>query len=254
LMLATQNYTAAVPRSLDDYRDQFDTTRRLADAIRSQTEVEVKCVVAPYPIDLVHAAPLIGLSAAVALQEEALELAGREVREQRAVALGEVGTPHFPVGEDIQAACNRVLDYAFSVARGADCPVVVHSAELDGPGYRSLAERGSRAGVRPGRIVKHYARSALPAAERSGIVPSYLARRTLVDQVTEGDGPWFLETDFLDDPARPGAVLDLATVPRRALAIASKGPDAAERLQIPFVASFREVYGWTPEVSGPRVP
>ena len=60
--------------------------------------------------------------------------------------------------------------------------------------------------------------------------------------------PWFLETDFLDDPARPGAVLDLATVPRRALAIAEAAPDGAERLRIPFVESVQKVYGWRPEV------
>jgi TatD-related deoxyribonuclease len=248
LVLATQNYTGTIPRSIEEYRDQFDTTFQLARAIRSDTGVEVRCVVAPYPIDLVHAAPLIGVGKALDLQRAALDLAGRFVREGEAVALGEVGTPHFPVEEELRTACESALDHAFEVARDADCPAVVHSADLDSAGYRDLAARAARARLAPGRVVKHYARSLVPRPDRAGIVPSFLARRELVNEVLEQEGPWFLETDFLDDPARPGAVLDLATVPRRAVAISERGAEAIERLRIPFVESFRTVYGWSPQV------
>jgi TatD-related deoxyribonuclease len=248
LVLATQNYSGTVPRSIEEYRDQFDTTFRLARAIQADTGVEVRCVVAPYPIDLVHAAPLLGVDAALALQRSALDLAGRFVREGAAVALGEVGTPHFPVEEELRLACESALDHAFAVAREVGCPAVVHSADLDAPGYAALAAQAARAGLAAGRVVKHYARSFVPAEGRSGVVPSFLARRDLVNQVLDQDGPWFLETDFLDDPARPGAVLDLATIPRRAVAIAERGAQAVERLWVPFVTSFQTVYGWRPEV------
>jgi len=183
LVLATQNYSGRVPRSIEEYRDQFDTTFRLARAIRAETSVDVRCVVAPYPIDLVHAAPLLGVGPALDLQRAALELAGRLVREGEAVALGEVGTPHFPVEEQIRIACESALDHAFSVAREAGCPAVVHSADLDAEGYRGLSARAVRAGLPPGRVVKHYARSRLPREDRAGVVPSFLARRDLVNEV-----------------------------------------------------------------------
>jgi TatD-related deoxyribonuclease len=248
LLLATQNYTSAVPRSIEEYRDQFDTTFRLARSIRADTGVEVRCVVAPYPIDLVHAAPLLGIGPALDLQRNALDLAGRFVREREAVALGEVGTPHFPVDEALRVACESALDHALSVARDVDCPAVVHSTDLDAEGYAGLAARAAHAGLPAGRVVKHYARSLVPREDRAGVVPSFLARRELVNQVLDEKGPWFLETDFLDDRTRPGAVLDLATVPRRAAAIAERGPEATERLRIPFVESFASVYGWRPEM------
>ncbi len=79
LILATQNYTGTVPRRIEDYRDQFDITFRLAQSIRTETGVDVRCVVGPYPIDLVHAAPILGVEAALALQREAADLAGRFV-------------------------------------------------------------------------------------------------------------------------------------------------------------------------------
>jgi TatD-related deoxyribonuclease len=254
LFLATQNYSTEVPRRLEDYREQFETTATLATKIRGEVGVQVYVVVAPYPIDLVHSAGTLGLGAALELQRQALDLAGRMVREHRAVALGEVGFPHFEVPAEVMEAAGTAFDHALAVAREADCPVVVHSADLTSEGYADLARRGARAGLPAHRIVKHYARTRLSLSERAEIPASYLARRELVRAVTGDPGPWFLETDFLDDPARPGAVLDLATVPRRARAIAEASHDGAERLQVPFVKSIRDVYGWAPQVTSGSVP
>jgi TatD-related deoxyribonuclease len=248
LFLATQNYEAVVPRSVEAYERQFVTTEHLAQRVRAETGVVAYPVIAPYPIDLVDAVPALGVVAATDLHCAALDLAGRWVREQRAVALGEVGRPHFPVEGEVARAAEEVLDHAFSVAKDSDCPVVVHAAELTSPDLAELSERARRVGLPAERVIKHYSRTRLLPADRHGTVPSYLARRELVRDVLGDPGPWFLETDFLDDPRRPGAVLDLATVPRRALAIAEGGPSGGEALWVPFVDSIERVYGWRPEL------
>ena len=250
LFLATQQYGPGTPRSVDEYRDQFERTIALARRVREEAAVEVYCVVAPYPVDLVRLAPEIGLAEAVRVQEAALDLAGRWVGDQRVVALGEVGRPHFAVEGPIRDAAERVFGHALEVARDAACPVVVHCEDLDAAGYRSLAEAAARCAFPVTRLVKHYARSIVPPAERAGVVPSYVARRELARESLATDGPWFWETDFLDDPGRPGAVLDLATIPRRAAEVAGRGADASEALRIPFERSIRAVYGFTPSVAG----
>jgi TatD-related deoxyribonuclease len=247
LFLTTQNYEPTVPRSLEDYVRQYETTERLAKQIMDETGVEVYSVIAPYPVDLIGAGEALGLPVALELHRAALDLAGTWVREHRAVALGEVGRAHFPVPAEVAESIDEAFRHAFEVARDVGCPLVVHSADLDSNGFRELSERAREVGLPPERVVKHFARSRLPPGERSGIVPSYLARRELVRQVQDDPGPWFFETDFLDDPARPGAVLDLATVPRRALAVSSE-PGGADRLFVPFVESIEKVYGWRPEV------
>ena len=211
-------------------------------------------VLAPYPIDLVNATPILGAEAALEVHRSALDLAGAWVREGRAVALGEVGRAHFPVSEEVRQIIERGFRHAFEVSRDVGCPLIVHSADLDAEGFRGLAELARQVGVPPERVVKHYARSRVPLEERGGIVPSYLARRELVAQVKTDPGPWFLETDFLDDPARPGAVLDLATVPRRALALAEQLADGEARLAVPFVESIAKVYGLHLEVADRGVP
>ncbi|HTT15969.1 MAG TPA: TatD family hydrolase [Thermoplasmata archaeon] len=245
LFLATQNYDARVPTDLEGYRRQFELTERLARRSREECGVEVYLVVAPYPIDLLAAAESLGLEPALALQRAALDLAGRWVRERRAVAIGEVGWPHFAVESGVAAASRSAFQHALEVAREAGCPAVVHGPDLDAAGWRGLGDDARRAGLEPGRVIKHYARSPRPPGTE--VVASYLAQRELVTRVLEEPGPWFLETDFLDDPRRPGAVLDLATVPRRARALAERGPSFVERLRVPFLDSVERVYGLRPE-------
>jgi TatD-related deoxyribonuclease len=249
LFLATQNYARRPLTTVDDYRDQFETTETLARRVREEAGVVVYPVVAPYPIDLVEAIPALGIPAALALHREALDLAGLWVREKRAVALGEVGRPHFPVEAAIEEAATEAFHHALTVARDVGCPVIVHSADLDPSGYRRIAEEAVRAGLPVTKVVKHYARARVLPGGSAGIVPSYLARRELAREVSDDPAAWFLETDFLDDPSRPGAVLDLETVPRRARALAERSEDAGERLWVPFVESIERVYGWRPEVS-----
>ena len=248
LFLATQNYHPGAPTTLADYAAQFDTTESLAEQIHRETGVVVYPVLAPYPVDLIGAARTIGLQEAASLQESALDLAGRRIEEGRAVALGEVGRPHFPVAAEVQESADGVFRRALEVARDVGCPAVVHCADLDATGYQELAAFTSRSGFPLGRLIKHYARSAVSPQERAGIVPSYLARSELVMEVSTEPGPWFLETDFLDDPRRPGAVLDLATVPRRAKKLIETDPSAVDRLRTPFESSVATVYGFTPTV------
>jgi TatD-related deoxyribonuclease len=248
LFLATQNYEPEVPRDVEAYRRQFETTERLAREVLAATGVRAYVVVAPYPVDLVRAAGSLGLEPALDLQRRAMDLAGTWVRERRAVAVGEVGWPHFPLEASLEAAARTVFRYALETAHDVGCPAIVHSPDLDPSGWQALDEEGRRCGVPPQHLVKHYARSRREPSLGPGAVPSYLAKRELVNEVLGDRGPWFLETDYLDDPRRPGAVLDLATVPRRAAGIAGRGPGDAERLAVPFVQSVQEVYGLRPEL------
>jgi TatD-related deoxyribonuclease len=248
LFLATQNYEPSVPTDLDTYRRQFEITEGLARSVREACGVVVYVVVAPYPVDLVRAAERLGVAAALELHRRALDLAGQWVREHRAVALGEVGWPHFPIPPEVEEAVRSAFRHALEVARDVGCPAVVHSPDLDDAGWRELEKEAARCGLPARAVVKHYARARLDPTIGVGVVPSYVARRELVNAVVADPAPWFLETDFLDDPARPGAVLDLATVPRRAAAIARRSPSEAERLVVPFVRSVEQVYGITPEL------
>ncbi len=248
LFLATQNYAPDVPTTLAGYEAQFRTTVDLGTAIEREAGLRVYPVIAPYPVDLLRQAETLGAPAATELQGEALELAGRWIEEQRAVALGEVGRPHFPVPPELGEAVESVLRTALEVGRDVGCPVLVHAEELTADGFRDLVAFAARASFPVGRLIKHYHRTVLSSEEYHGMVPSYLARRETVARALPTAGPWFLETDFLDDPTRPGAVLDLATVPRRVTTDLAAHPEHQDAWRVPFQTSVTRVYGFTPEV------
>jgi TatD-related deoxyribonuclease len=247
LFLTTHNWNHRPLHTVEDYRAQFESIEELGRRIRTETLVGSSLVVAPYPVDLLTTADAVGLAKAVEVQMQGLDLAGRWVREHRAVAIGEVGWPHFPIPEDRGLAARQVFHHALEVAHDVGCPAVVHCEDLTPEGYRALSEEAKGVGLPPERVVKHYARSYVTPIDRCGVTPSFLARKEGVAAALNDDGPWFLETDFLDDPRRPGAVLDIATVPRRAVAIARDHPDQLDRLRVPFVESVRRLYGFTPE-------
>ncbi|MGA7922894.1 MAG: TatD family hydrolase [Thermoplasmata archaeon] len=254
LFLTTQGYVPDVPLRLEGYQDQFEITERLAQTIEREVGIEVLCVIAPYPVDFLTQRERLGTVAAMELQEAALDLAGRWVHDQRAIALGEVGRPHFAVSAEVMESSEALFRHALEVARDVGCPAVVHCEDLTPEGYQGVARLAAQVGFPVQRLVKHYARTIVPPDERYGVVPSFLARRDLTRISLTLPGPWFWETDFLDDPSRPGAVLDLATVPRRATQALSEDPAAAELLRVPFQESVRAVYGFTPERPDPPPP
>ncbi|MFZ0830920.1 MAG: TatD family hydrolase [Thermoplasmata archaeon] len=246
LFLTTHNWDHRPLRSVADYQAQFESIEQLGHRIRSETPVTTSLVVAPYPVDLLGLADALGLAKAVEIQMQGLDLAGQWVRDHRAVALGEVGWPHFAIAEDRGTAARGIFRHALEVAHDVGCPAVVHCEDLTPEGYQSLSEVARATGLAADRVVKHYARTFVPATARSGVTPSFLAKKECVAAALDDRGPWFLETDFLDDPRRPGAVLDIATVPRRAAQIARDHPGLLDRLRIPFVESVQKLYGFTP--------
>jgi TatD-related deoxyribonuclease len=252
LFLATQNYLNRGPDSIEDYRAQFETTLSIARTVERETGVRVFPVLAPYPVDMLGQAERHSLAAAVEIQVGALELAGRYVRERKAVALGEVGRAHFPVSPEATAAQAEVLAAAIRVARESGCPLVLHTEDLDEHGYEELSALAAKGSLPLNHVVKHYARTYLPAVQRHGVIPSFLAKRETVVAALSDPSTWFLETDYLADPERPGAVLALDTVPRRVEWLRRTQPELVERLRIPFVEAPRKVYGL--ELTVPKRP
>jgi TatD-related deoxyribonuclease len=85
-------------------------------------------------------------------------------------------------------------------------------------------------------VVKHYA-----AGRIEGPVPSVMSEKDRLTEAAEGDHPFLMETDFVDDPDRPGAVLGPKTVPRRVRWLLEEGH--AEAVRRAHVETPADVYG-----------
>jgi TatD-related deoxyribonuclease len=217
----------------EDYGPAYEKTLRMADAVRGATAVQVFVALGPYPVDFLHLRESLGLAAAMDAMRKGIDLAAAHIAEQKAVAFGEIGRPHFPVDAETVAACNVLLGYAMARANELGCAVVLHTEDPTRETFAELARIAANARLDPGRVVKHHSTPLTRPEDTHGLVPSILAKEDLVVEALRGKPRFLLETDYIDDPRRPGAVLGPATVPKKTRAWIDKGllaQDAAWRI------------------------
>jgi TatD-related deoxyribonuclease len=192
---------------------------------------------------LLGLAERFGLARGVEIMKGGMEEAQKAVLEGQAVAIGEIGRPHFPVPAEIWDASNEIMGYGMELAREASCPVVLHTESSDPTIMLELAQRADRAGLRREKVVKHYSPPLVREDENHGLFPSVLASKPAVNEaLTKGDR-FVLETDFLDEPSRPGAVMNINTVPKRTKALVASGVLTEERAMRIHKDNPERIYG-----------
>ncbi|WP_418279897.1 TatD family hydrolase [Halorubrum sp. DTA98] len=148
-----------------------------------------------------------------------LDVAAEFVSAGRALAL-KSGRPHYEVTDAVWDASNEVMAHAFARATDLDCAVQLHTEASED--LTDVAEAAVDAGLDPGRVVKHYA-----AGRLAGPIPSVMSETDRLIRAAESGEPFLMETDFVDDPDKPGAVLGPKTVPRRVRWLLAEGYDDA---------------------------
>ncbi len=225
-----------------DFEKAYGVTLGLARSAR-HLGVEVQVALGPHPVELLALEKARGLPAAVEAMRSGMEAAVAHVEEGEAVALGEIGRPHFPVGEVQWEASNDLMAYGMELARQVGCPVILHTEEATPEVYQDLAARAAKVGLPPERVVKHHAGPQVRPEETHGLFPSVVAKRRHLEEAASKGLRFLMETDYLDDPQRPGAVLGLNTVPRRCARLLQDGVLTREGLFRIHEENVRRVYG-----------
>jgi TatD-related deoxyribonuclease len=162
-----------------------------------------------------------------------LDVAAEFVADGRALAV-KSGRPHYDVSDAVWDASNAVTRHAFEVAADVGCAVQLHTEASED--LTDLAAGAQAAGLDPTRVVKHYA-----AGRLAGPTPSVMSEKDRLERAAESGEPFLMETDFVDDPDRPGMVLGPKTVPRRVRWLLDAGYDDAVRRA--HVGTPAAVYG-----------
>lgn len=224
LVLSHMPYPEVPVRSADDFSKAFDITLRMAEKAR-EVGARTYAVVGPYPVQLLELIEHMPLARAVEVMMGGMDRAARLVREGSAIGLGEIGRPHFLVPEEVLSASNEILAYGMSLAKECSCPVVVHAETATPESMEDLGRLADSVGLPRGNVIKHYCGALIAPEENRGLFPSVLASRTLVQEAFGKGDRFFLETDFMDDMERPGAVLAITTVPKRMRQLLERGVD-----------------------------
>ena len=217
-----------------DFAVGFEETIEIADAASSILSGRAWPVLGVHPGLTSRLLEDRELSAADAREilRTGIDAAAERIAAGRALAL-KSGRPHYPVEDETWSVANEILRYAFERAAAVDCAVQQHTEEA--AEFTVVGEWASAAGLDPDRVVKHYA-----TEPTTGVVPSAIGRRDVLLEHANTDLV-LMETDFLDDPDRPGAVLGPKTIPRRVRWLFEEG--YTEFLETAHIQTPRAVYG-----------
>jgi TatD-related deoxyribonuclease len=221
-ILSNLPYKGIKIKTGNDFRAQYDVTVELAERCNTGTGVKVYAFLGPYPAHLPWLWDGMGAKA-VEVMMEGMDIAAEYVKEGKALGIGEIGRPHFPVSEVIWRHSNDIMKHGMRLAKELDCAVQLHTESAGPEVWRELAGFADEVGLGKEKVVKHYSGAAILPEENFGLFPSVLASRTNIKAAAGKGSRFMMETDFLDDPRRPGAVMAPATVPKRTKAMLEKG-------------------------------
>jgi len=167
------------------------------------------------------------------LMQAGLDTAAEYVRDGRALAL-KTGRPHYDTADAVWDASNAVLKHGLALGADVGCAVQLHTEASED--LTDIADWAEARGLPAHHVVKHYAGPTL-----AGPTPSVMCRKEWLREAAESGAPFLMETDFVDDPDRPGAVMGPKTVPRRVRLLLDEGYDDAVRRA--HVETPADVYG-----------
>ncbi|MFW5937384.1 MAG: TatD family hydrolase [Halanaeroarchaeum sp.] len=223
------------PETGEDFRAVFEETIETVDAATDVLRGGAWPVLGVHPALISKLVDDRGYDPedAAALMKAGLEVAAEYAAAGPAVAL-KSGRPHYDVSDAVWEASNEVLRRSLELAAETGVAVQLHTEHTTD--LTDVAGWAEDAGLAPERVVKHYA-----SGELAGVTKSVMAEKEYLETAIEQDEPFLVETDFVDDPDRPGAVMGPKTVPRRVDWLLEEGHEEAVRTA--HVETPETVYG-----------
>ena len=214
------------PTTKKGHSETYLDTLEMAEMVRKEHGLEVRVVLGPHPaafahqfINWIEEDPKNGSQRAIQNYRDSIDAALEFVNEGLAHAIGEVGRPHWPVSDEVWQLSNELLEETMHLAAQENIVLQLHvEGELEST-YSDLSNMANKAGLDTNKLVRHYSPPNIDSKVTKGLTPSVLIGKGALEELLETakscSHGFLLETDYMDDPRRPGAVLGPKTVPKR---------------------------------------
>ena len=219
MLVHKPGFSGSLPIDREGYREVYSETISMAEEIREKFAISVGVVLGPHPVAWERQISELGMDRASELHLESVDLALELIEQGKAHCLGEVGRPHYQVSEETWIQANENLSQIMTEAAISKVPVQLHVEDAGSETYFEISRMAMRAGLPLAQTVRHYASPDVSSNFTHGLACTVSVGRGsvegLVSTYANASAPWGMETDFLDDPRRPGAVLGPKTIPKR---------------------------------------
>jgi len=225
------------------YLDCYHETLKMVNDIKKRFDVGVFITVGPYPVDYLSLLNNFDRKKAMEIMKKGMDQAANFCQEyEECIGIGEIGRPHFQVNKQILDDSNEILLYGMKLAKEIGAPVVLHTESATPTNCKEFAEMGKKVGLKANKIVKHFSPPLIYKDENYGLMPSVLAsNKNIVKSIGKGTR-FMMETDYIDDPKRPGAVLGPKTIPKRTKSLIESGLLTTEQANIIHKKNPEETY------------
>lgn len=243
VMIIPNKPTWTVEKSCN-FEEAMELVIKYVNEINENTDVLALAVVGPHPAELSRRVENgMDLEIAKEMMKGALESAQKHVMDGKAIAIGEVGRPHYEVSTEEMGVHNELILYAMELASDAECAVQLHTESATEKQFLEFGKMADKAGIKRSKVVKHFSGPLVSADENHGLTPSLIATKKVIAQGIKKGNTFLMETDFLDMNSRPGAVLGPKTVPRRTKEFLRNGILNGEDAYKIHVENVENVYG-----------
>lgn len=212
------------------YKIPFEFEKAMDLVIRYSDEINQKTKVKAFPIVGVHPAEFSRLIESGKSMKDSYERIKKAlnygkilVEDRKAVAIGEIGRPHYEVSEEEMNYQNKILKYGLSLAKDIDCPVQLHTESATEKQFKEFASFADEIKFKKKKLIKHFSGPCILEEENFGLTPSVMSGKDNIKKAISKGKNFLMETDYLDELNRPGAVLGPKTVPKRTLDFLNKG-------------------------------
>lgn len=224
------------PTTKKGHSETYLDTLEMAEMVRKEHDLEVRVVLGPHPaafahqfINWIEEDPENGSQRAIQNYRDSIDAALEFVNEGLAHAIGEVGRPHWPVSDEVWQLSNELLEETMHLAAQENIVLQLHvEGELEST-YSDLSNMANKTGLDKNKLVRHYSPPNIDSKITKGLTPSVLIGKGALEELLETakscSHGFLLETDYMDDPRRPGAVLGPKTVPKRTNQLLNMGID-----------------------------
>ena len=226
--------------SVEDCDRVYRITLEAARELREQG-LQVAVMLGLHPAELARLVESgVNAKKAATLVAKAYEIAASYVRRGEASGLGEAGRPHWPAPREVVEVCNTVLDRVIGLALELDCVVHLH---VERGGRSTVDDLAARLGSAR-KVVLHHAEGVYAGyALKRGLVPSVPAKEEEIMAAIKESRGFVVESDFLDDPKRPGAVVAPWSISRTFAKLISRGALSSSDAERVLVKNIEELYG-----------
>jgi len=197
------------------YKSCYNQTFEMADEIRRKIDVGVFVTVGPYPVDYLTLIEKFDRYQVIEIMKKGMDEAAELCKDGRCIAIGEIGRPHFPVNQTVMVDSNEILLYGMQKAKDVKVPVVLHTEFTTPESCKEFVDMGKKVGLKADKIIKHFSPPLIFESENYGLMPSIIAREKNILEAVKKGTRFMLETDYIDDLKRPGAVLSPKAIPTK---------------------------------------